>query len=213
MRAVARPSRVRRQRTRLAGNSSSMLSRKKLHGDDAAEKRRHVSADTPPYSNVPAVSSTTSVCVARRRSRRRAGCRRTVASFPWRQFRLAIRFARMRGCYDYSHAACPCPESPLLTLAITVQRPAGRRCLAALRCAASPAARAADAGKTLHVALRSPRRASTPQFASDAASDDVIANIIRGDARLRLPRAPGQARAAHARGDAGRGGRRQDLSR
>ena len=30
-----------------------MLSRKKLHGDDAETSRRNVSADTPPYSNVP----------------------------------------------------------------------------------------------------------------------------------------------------------------
>jgi hypothetical protein len=32
-----------------------------LHGDDAPAKRRHRSALMPPYSNVPDVSSTTSV--------------------------------------------------------------------------------------------------------------------------------------------------------
>ena len=49
------------QRMRFAGYSSSMLSRKKLHGEEAPTKRRHVSALTPSYSNVPAVSSTTSL--------------------------------------------------------------------------------------------------------------------------------------------------------
>ena len=42
-----------RQRTRLTANSSSMLSRKKLHGDDAVARRRQVSSDTPAYSKVP----------------------------------------------------------------------------------------------------------------------------------------------------------------
>lgn len=49
------------QRMRFAGYSSSMLSRKKLHGEEAPTKRRHVSALTPSYSNVPAVSSTTNL--------------------------------------------------------------------------------------------------------------------------------------------------------
>jgi hypothetical protein len=38
-----------------------MLSRKYDHGDVAVEKRRHTSPGTPLYSNVPDVSSTTSL--------------------------------------------------------------------------------------------------------------------------------------------------------
>ena len=45
---------------RFAGYSSSTLSRKKLHGDEAVTILRCVSAETPEYSNVPDVSSTTS---------------------------------------------------------------------------------------------------------------------------------------------------------
>jgi hypothetical protein len=48
------------QRIRRSMYSSCMLSRKKLHGEDADVRRRKVSAETPPYSNVPDVSSTTS---------------------------------------------------------------------------------------------------------------------------------------------------------
>ena len=42
--------RLRRQRTRFAAYSSSMLSRKKLHGELAPAKRRQVSGGTPAYS-------------------------------------------------------------------------------------------------------------------------------------------------------------------
>ena len=65
-----------------------MLSRKIAPRRRRAGSRRHVSAETPAYSNVPGRSSTTSLRLWRR-SRRRAGCRRTAFSFPCR-WRIAI---------------------------------------------------------------------------------------------------------------------------
>ena len=50
-----------------------------------------------------------------------------------------------------------------------------------------------------------------PQFSSDAAVRCDHPQHLRGDARLRLPRAPGAARAADARSDADGAGRRRDL--
>ena len=72
-----------------------MLSRKKLHGDDAETSRRNVSADTPPYSNVPDVSSTTSTrrgCVV-------AGGAQVAAGEPFHfHLDVACRFNAARRC-------------------------------------------------------------------------------------------------------------------
>ena len=57
----------------------------------------------------------------------------------------------------------------------------------------------------------SPSRSFDPQFSSDAAVRCDRPQHLRGDARLRLPRASGAARAAHARSDADRAGQRRDL--
>ncbi len=66
-------------------------------------------------------------------------------------------------------------------------------------------------GKTLHATLPIAETSFDPGVRVRRRLRGGHRQRHRGDARLRLPRAAGQARAAHARGDAGRGGGRQGL--
>jgi ABC-type transport system substrate-binding protein len=139
-----------------------MLSRKYDHGDVAVEKRRHTSPGTPLYSNVPDVSSTTSL---RARSSYPAARRLPpfirFMSIARRSFRLAF------------------PPNAMLRRASRVRQGVARLVLAlALAHVGALPSFAADPAKTLHVGFSIAETSFDPPFASDAASDSIIANVF-----------------------------------
>ena len=104
------------------------------------------------------------------------------------------------------------PSTLAMTAAVAAQRQACSRAFVfALSAAPAASATAADPAKVLRVVFSIAETSFDPQFASDAASDCDHREHLRGDARLRLSRAPGAARAADARSDADGAGQRSDL--